>query len=192
MSRPFSRATRTGAILLLAGLSCLPARARSNTAVPQPPPCRPTSATLPHDATLAGAHGRYQVTLAAPAGGMYVTGALTLVPSPPGREALGPAATPLQGATDIDLRAVGAFPIGDPAATDPQAPGVLVLEFQRDGERHILLRLGSDANRRGELLYDGGHTVLHVHEIGAGGFAGTWDSQARSSFAKGHFCATRE
>ena len=190
MRRPFGRPTRTGAILLLAGLSCLPGWARSNTAVPQPQPCRPTSVTLPHDATLAGAHGRYRLTLVAPAGGTSVTGTLTLVPAPPGRETLGPAATPLQGATDIDLRAVGAHRIGDPAATDPDAPGVLVLEFDRDGERHILLRLGSDANRRDEMLYDGGHSVLRVREIGDGGFSGAWDSEARLAFAEGHFCAT--
>ena len=190
MRRPFGRPTRAGAILLLAGLSCLPAWARSNTAVPQPQPCRPTSVTLPHDATLAGAHGRYRLTLVAPAGGTSVTGTLTLVPAPPGRATLGPAATPLQGATDIDLRAVGAHRIGDPAATDPDAPGVLVLEFDRDGERHILLRLGSDANRRDEMLFDGGHSVLRVREIGEGGFSGTWDSEARLAFAEGHFCAT--
>lgn len=180
-------------ILLLAclGLSVLGFAARSSTAVPQGQSCRPTLATLPQDATLAGARGRHRLVLVTRAGDRTVSGVLVLVASPPGREALGPASTPLQGSTDIDLRTVGAHPIGNSASTDPDAPGVLVLEFDRDGARQILLRLGSDANRLDNALYDGGHTVLQVREIDADGFAGTWESQARSSFAQGHFCATR-
>lgn len=78
----------------------------------------------------------------------------------------------------------------DPASTDPDAPGVLVIESESRGTRQILLRLGSDANRVDLRLYDGGHTVLRVGQIDADGFFGTWESAARSSIA-GHFCATR-
>ena len=104
MNRPFGRAMRAGPILLLAGLSCLPAWARSEHAGPaaatvpanlgDPAPRRHTS-----PARAAGTAS----PLATSAAGTYVTGTLTLIPSPLGREALGPAATPLQGATDIDL-----------------------------------------------------------------------------------------
>ena len=193
MRRPTRMALPTAPILLLAclGLCLLNVAAHSSTAVPQAQSCRPTSATLPQRATLAGAYGQHRLVLATRAGDRTVSGLLVLVASPPGRETFGPASTPLQGTTDIDLRTVGAHPIGNPASTDPHAPGVLVLEFDRDGARQILLRLGSDANRLDIVSYDGGHTVLQVRQIDADGFAGTWESQARSSFAAGHFCATR-
>lgn len=152
--------------------------------------CKPTTATLGEAATLVGAHGRYRLVLVTRAGDRTVGGVLVLVASPPGREVLGSASTPLQGSTDIDLRAVGAHRVGDPASTDPAAPGVLVLESERRGTRQILLRLGSEANRVHRRLYDGGHTVLRVQQIGADGFSGTWESAARSSVT-GYFCATR-
>ena len=46
MDSPAGRTTRAGAILFLAGLRCFPAWARSNTAAPQPLPCRPGSAAF--------------------------------------------------------------------------------------------------------------------------------------------------
>ena len=193
MPRPTSIVQPAAPLLLLAclGLSLLNVAARSSTAVPPGQSCGPTSAALPQGATLAGARGRHRLVLVTRADDRTVSGGLVLVASPPGREALGPVSTPLLGATDIDLRTVGAHRIGNPASTDPDAPGVLVLEFDRDGARQILLRLGSDANRLDDLLYDGGHTVLQVREISTDGFAGTWESRARSTFAEGHFCATR-
>ena len=152
--------------------------------------CAPTMAKLAQDATLVGAHGRYRVVLVTRTGERTV-GVLVLVAAPPGREVLGPASTPLQGALDIDLSEVGARRIGDPASTDPDAPGVLLLEFDRGGRRQVMLRIGSDANRVDQRLYDGGYTVLRVQEIDADGFAGTWESGVRSAVTKGHFCATR-
>ena len=152
--------------------------------------CAPTAANLAPDATLVGAHGRYRLALVARTG-EKVAGVLVLVASPPGREVLEPASTPLQGSLDIDLGEVGARRIGDPASTDPDAPGVLVLEFDRHDTRQVMLRIGSDANRVDQRLYDGGYTVLRVQQIDADGFAGTWESGVRSSVATGHFCATR-
>ena len=116
---------------------------------------------------------------------------LVLVASPPGREVLGSASTPLQGSLDIDLGEVGARRIGDSAATDPDAPGVLVLESDRRGTRQVMLRIGSEANRLDQRLYDGGYTVLRVQQIDADGFAGTWESGVPWSVTAGHFCATR-
>ena len=153
-------------------------------------PCRPTAANLAPDATLVGAHGRYRLVLVARTG-EQAAGVLVLVASPPGREVLGPASTPLQGSLDIDLGEVGARRIGDPASTDPDAPGVLVLEFDRGGTRQVMLRIGSEANRVDQRLYDGAYTVLRVQQIDADGFAGTWESGVRSSVTVGHFCATR-
>ena len=152
--------------------------------------CAPTAANLAPDGTLVGAHGRYRLALVARTGQKAV-GVLVLVASPPGREVLGLASTPLQGTLDIDLDQVGARRIGDPASTDPDAPGVLVLEFDRRGTRQVMLRIGSEANRVDQRLYDGAYTVLRVQQIDADGFAGAWESGVRSSVATGHFCATR-
>ena len=152
--------------------------------------CAPTAANLAPDGTLVGAHGRYRLALVARTG-EKVVGVLVLVASPPGREVLGLASTPLQGTLDIDLDQVGARRIGDPASTDPDAPGVLVLEFDRRGTRQVMLRIGSEADRVDQRLYDGAYTVLRVQQIDADGFAGAWESGVRSSVPTGHFCATR-
>ncbi len=161
----------------------------------EPPPeaiCTPVSSRLRADATLSGRAGRYRLTLVEVVNGANarsVQGALTLRRQPPGLDSLGAASTPLYGFTDVNLRAVGAYRVGDPASKDPQAPGVLVLESNRAGQRRILLRLGADANRRDAMLFDGAYTVLEVHEIAADGFAGSWRSGARLSRTKGYFCA---
>lgn len=193
MPKPARSAQAKATVLLFAclGEAVLGIPARADTVVPRAASCRPSTAALDQDATLTGAQGRHRLVLVKRGGEEAVSGVLVLVVSPPGREALGPASTPLQGSTDIDLRKVGAHRIGDPAATDPDAPGVLVLEFERDGAPQILLRLGSAANRLDRPLYDGGHTVLHVREIHTNGFAGTWESRVRSARAEGYFCATR-
>ncbi|MCY3812068.1 MAG: hypothetical protein OXH15_09755 [Gammaproteobacteria bacterium] len=183
---------RTGiALLACAGASLVDVSADAAKSVSEIDSCRPTAGALAQDATLVGAQGRYRLVLVARTGGRRVSGVLVLAASPPAREVLGSASTPLQGSTDIDLGAVGAHRIGDPASTDPHAPGVLVLESERRGTRQILLRLGSDANRVDRRLYDGGHTVLRVQQIDADGFAGRWESRARSSGTGGTFCATR-
>ena len=172
-----------------ASLGAIPAHA--GTPIPDVEACRPTAATLAQDATLLGAHGRYRLVLVTRTRNRTVSGVLVLVPTAPGRKILGSVSTPLQGSTDIDLREVGAHRIGDPASTDPDAPGVLVLESGGRDTRQILLRLGSDANRVDRRLYDAGHTVLRVQQIDADGFAGTWESRVRSSGTGGTFCATR-
>ena len=119
-------------------------------------------------------------------------GTLILRLQPSGLDVQGSAATPLYGFTDVNLQAVGAYRVGDPASEDPQAPGVLVLESNSAGARRILLRLGADANRRDDMLFDGAYTVLGVHEIAADGFAGTWRSGLRLSLIEGYFCARKE
>ena len=156
--------------------------------------CEPASGGLPSGASLAGRAGSYRLTLVQVVDSVdasSATGALTLRPQPPGLDSLGMAVTPLYGFTDIDLRAVGAQRVGDPAATDPRAPGVLVLESGRGGERRILLRMGADANRRDSALFDGAWTVLEVREIAADGFSGSWRSGVRLSRTRGCFCAKK-
>ena len=86
-----------------------------------------------------------------------VEGTLTLRRQPPGLDSLGAASTPLFGFTGIDLGEVGAHRVGDPAGRDPRAPGVLVLESEVNAGRHILLRLGADANRRDGFVTHSGY-----------------------------------
>ena len=157
--------------------------------------CEPTSSRLSPGATLAGKAGTYRLTLVQVVDGVEArsaAGALTLRRQPPGLDSLGTTSTPLYGFTDLDLRAVGAHRVGDPAGTDPKAPGVLVLESGRGGKRRILLRLGADANRRDAALFDGAWTVLEVREVSPEGFAGRWRSGVRLSRTQGYFCAKRD
>ena len=153
-----------------------------------------TSGRLSADETLAGRSGNYQLTLVEVVNGndsRSVRGKLTLRKQPQGLESPGSASTPLYGFTDVDIKAVGAYRVGSLASQDPQAPGVLVLEGNYTGERSILLRLGSTANQRDLIRYDGAYTVLEVHEISAEGFAGSWRSATFKSGTKGYFCATK-
>ncbi len=94
---------------------------------------------------------------------------------------------PLAGTASVDFAAVGAVAPGDPASTDPESPGVLVIE--RPGQ--VMLRVGSEANRRGVRRFDGAYTVLRVQQITEEGFAGTWQSGVGMDQSGGHFCANR-
>ncbi len=177
---------------------CSPSERPRKEAHPGPPPqtrvCEPPSGRLNVRATLAGREGHYDLALVQVVNGVdtrRARGALILRRQPPGLDSLGEAATPLYGYIDIDLRAVGAHRVGDPGSTDPEAPGVLVLESLHDGKRRILVRLGADANRRDSMLFDGAFTVLEVHAIYRGGFAGSWRSGLRSLRTGGYFCAWR-
>lgn len=161
---------------------------------PETQPCQPAEGVLAAGATLAGAAGAYRLILVgqqARGKTRTVSGSLVLMPSAFDPGAFKPASNPLSGAAYINLRAVGAFPAGDPGSKDPEAPGVLVLESREGGAPRILLRLGADANRQDSPLFDGGYTVLDVRQISARGFAGEWRSGANGHSASGHFCARR-
>ena len=156
--------------------------------------CKAWESALAADATLAGAAGAYRLTVVdghSSGKRKETNGTLLLVPSSFAPDAWSPASNPLSGAADIDLRAVGAFPAGDPGSKDPAAPGVLVLESRQGDAPHILLRLGADANRPESPLFDGSYAVLEVRRITPSGFAGTWRSAADGLAASGHFCASR-
>ena len=75
--------------------------------------------------------------------------------------------------------------MGDLSSTDPAAPGVLVIET---AGTNILLRLGSESNRRDQSSFDGGYTVLTVNRIANGGFDGNWRSGSRNGTNTGYFC----
>ena len=159
-----------------------------------PSTCMPTSGHLHPKVTLSDRSGQYRLTLVEVVNGTdarSTQGTLTLRQQPSGLESLGNSATPLYGFTNINLRAVGAYEVGDPNSEDPHAPGVLVLESGQTDTRRILLRLGANANRRDDMLFDGAYTVLEVREIAADGFAGNWRSGLRLSLTEGYFCARR-
>ena len=151
--------------------------------------CAPVEHALVATSTLAPMAGTYSLTLVSDAETPASTeGRLTLVTVPAALREMGGSGTPLAGSTDVDVEAVGALRMGDLGSTDPMAPGVLVIET---APTNILLRLGSESNRRDEASFDGGYTILTVHQIANGGFDGNWRSGSRDGTTRGYFCARR-
>ena len=99
--------------------------------------------------------------------------------------------SPLFGSTDVNVEGVGALRVGSLSSENPASPGVLVIESETGTSPSILLRFGSDANRRTLVRFDGGYTVLTVVEIAAESFSGTWSSGALGLDSEGFFCATQ-
>ncbi len=87
---------------------------------------------------------------------------------------------------------VGAPTIGGLDSMDPAAPGVLVLERDRDEGRSVLLTLGSALNRRDVTLFDAASVALDVRRIDADGFAGAWRGEVWARSSRGYFCAVRQ
>jgi hypothetical protein len=94
------------------------------------------------------------------------------------------------GRTELSLGEIGAIRMGEIATLDPTKPGVAVLQ-QETEEAAITLRLGSQANQIGNVLFDGGYTALQVKWIESLGFGGSWSSGVRGPEAGGYFCAFR-
>lgn len=198
-----SGSKRRVTLLLLAGIACHSSRPQAQ---PTADPCSPPTGRLPPTATASGLAGEYRLHITATSGpspGKWIDGKLRLrlVVNSRGREVvvLGVRDTtsshPLAGSADLDAAALGAVQPGNLAAEDEEAPGVLVIERHPVGGSgaEIILRLGSEANRRGVVRYDGGYFALTVRGIGPKGFTGTWSSGgARGpSGAEGYFCAER-
>ena len=168
---------------------------------PGPEPCAQV-ADLSHVPPPADAlAGEYRLQLTVDSDAATVQGTLRLVAADPSLPArTGPYGIPdtmhrypLVGTAELDLAAVGAVAPGGTASIDPAAPGVLVIERvggSLPAER-ILLRLGAEANRRDQVRFDGGYTVLRVGHIDRSGFRGEWESGAPLPQAHGHFCASR-
>ncbi len=164
--------------------------------------CVESSGSLGPDASLTGWAGEYTLTMVGGAEGANPASTQGVLSLHEQREnlrrfagsswnSIPGVASPLYGTTDVGVEVVGALRVGDLSSADPAAPGVLVIESVTAQGPSILIRFGSDANRRDVLRFDGGFTVLELHEISDDGFSGSWNSGARGPRAAGYFCAER-
>jgi hypothetical protein len=201
-----SAAGRGSLVVLVLAMACHSARQEGQLTND---PCRPPTGVLPRSATASGLAGEYRLHLTATSGsstGRSVEASLQLRPLADSVAravvVLGVRDTttthPLAGTADLDPAAVGAVSTGDLRTESDEAPGVLVIErhpTKPDAGAEIVLRLGSDANRRGVVRYDGGYFALTVRGIGPRGFTGTWASGGGgpgTEGADGYFCAERK
>ena len=194
-------AVMTGALALCAGC----ARPPDGNGAAQVVACVERSGPISSDVRARDLAGSYRLTLVATTGdstGTRAEGKLTLAPNDSahsvvrgvGTDAPRPnVATPLYGWTDLAARTVGAVNTGSLRASDPDRPGVLVIEGRPQGaevKSDIVLRLGEYSNDRDRVLFDGGYTVLRVAWIDGGAFGGSWESAAMNrGSAGGYFCA---
>lgn len=183
---------RISGVILLAGCG------GANAGQSDPQACAPVTATEASTMDASRLGGEFVVRLVASSGskrGATTEGRLQLMPQDSAYRRLelpdGSNSTtytlPLYGTAAVDFAAVGAVAPGDPGSADPASPGVLVIE--RPGQ--VMLRVGSEANRRGVRRFDGAFTVLRVQQVTDEGFAGTWESGVDAERAGGHFCASR-
>ncbi|HEU4473662.1 MAG TPA: hypothetical protein VFR72_02435 [Gemmatimonadales bacterium] len=128
--------------------------------------------------------GRYTLRMVATSGakpGSSAEGQMELMPNTSAGD------SPMHGTAELDFASVGAVVPGDPKSSDPLSPGVLVLE----GSSGVMLRVGSEANRKDVRRFDGAYTALQVTQVTDQGFAGTWRSGLGTEESEGHFCAVR-
>lgn len=172
-----------------------------------PQECAPVSGGVSASSTATPLPGEYQLRLVATSGakaGAAAEGTLRLQPQ---SEALRyrarleggldtAVAHPLYGSADLDLAAVDAVSVGSTTSTDPMQPGVLVVEQHAASAEaapaEIVIRLGSEANRRDRQRFDGGYMALRVREASPERVAGTWSSGVMTERSAGYFCAVRK
>ena len=164
--------------------------------------CAAPADSLGPGASLDGWMGEYSLTLVgqpSAGGAPAVRGDLVLREQPAnlrhfrgsGGDPIASTVTPLFGSADVKVEAVGAVRVGDLSSADPAAPGVLVIEGGAGQLPSILLRFGSEANRRDRVRFDGGFLVLEARELRRNGFSGSWTSGVQGVQSRGHFCAER-
>ena len=187
----------SGAIRHLGATALIAACGGANAGQADPQACAPVE-TPASDVAATGLAGEYTVRLIATSGtkeGATTGGRLALMEQDSAYRSLtrsdGSVDTtfsfPLYGTAEVDFAAIGATAPGDLRSTDPLSPGVLVI--QRPGG--VMLRMGSEANRRGVRRFDGAYTVLQVQQVSKEGFAGTWRSGVGLEESGGHFCAVK-
>ena len=166
--------------------------------------CVPVAAPLPGTADVRLLEGEFDVTFHATAGPRSGAAAevarLSLRPQERALAVVDSAARveqPFVGLMAIDPARLGATSMGDPTASDPMSPGVAAY-VTRGGAGEVtslVVRVGTESNARGRLVYDSGHFTLYVRGVSATGFAGGWTSSSGAGMnpteASGHFCAVR-
>ena len=175
---------------------------RGQRAGPQPCAAFERPRTLDAEA-IAAIAGDYSLTLVATSGersGQVARGTAVLFENPDrlrrligasGNPMLG-VVVPFYGTADIDVAEVGALPLGTTNSDDPLQPGVLVIQNSPDDTtRSLIMRLGSETNRRNAVPFDGGYTVLRVRHVGLDFILGSWASGTATEVAAGFFCAVR-
>jgi hypothetical protein len=183
---------RASGLILLAGCG------GANAGQSDPQACAPVAAADTSTVDAGRLGGEFTVRLVAASGakrGATTEGRLELMPQDsayrrlelPDGSSSPTYSLPLYGTATVDLAAVGAVAPGDPASADPASPGVLVIE----SPGRVMLRVGSEANRRDVRRFDGAFTVLRVQQVTDRGFAGTWESGMNTDRSGGHFCANR-
>ena len=173
-----------GSVLLPAACARRSARSGAEDCVP------PAGDASPEGPDVSALAGRYRVVLVAESGsraGQRTSGALELRAVREPRGGGEDEAPLLLGRAAFDPEAVGAVRVGALDTDDPAAPGVAV--FRQRGR--LLLRFGSDANRRGVLRFDGAYFVGWVDRVGGDGFSGRWESGVAGPEARGTLCAQR-
>lgn len=194
------RYRRAALALSLAAFAAAACGGRMPGASMAPPTCEPVAGELAAGVRSDALAGTYELTLVATSGprsGEAVSGSLRLRPygTRPAPLAAPGVRYPLFGEADVDLTSVGAVAPGALGSDDPQAPGVLVLEWPRAGApagtNEVVLRLGAEGNREERLRFDGTSMALFVDRVDEDRFAGRWRSGAGEELAAGHFCARR-
>ncbi len=200
-NRMTSMFARAGVVAVFLLSACI-GRREVRTLVPW---CVEQEGQLSADASADGMVGEYAFTLVATTGaqeGERVEGRLTLFATDiESRQFVGASGSPdpstvvpAYGTAEIALERVGAVRLGDLSSRDVAKPGVAVLQTQAagGGAPSIVVRLGSLANDRSIVRFDGGFTALFVAKIDDSGFVGGWRSGVRGIDAEGYFCAFRD
>lgn len=189
-------------ILAAASTGCAANQARNGQECTPPPDTGALAAGVPAG-SLAGSYRIVLVATSADYADRRVEGSLELHPQDsvlqsvalPGGVPIAGARMPLYGALDAEIEHVGGMRLGDATVLDPAQPGVAVLEQVAQSETgsvtSITMRVGSDANNRDMVRFDGGFMALYVREITPEGFRGAWASGVRGPEYEGYFCAFR-
>lgn len=164
--------------LALALLTCARASRRGD-----PASCEPIEEGRTARVDLDRLAGTFEVRMVRDGNAASTAGSLTLRPPPGGDR------TPwaLIGSTDLDPTVIGGAVAGATESADPERPGVAVLADSTG----IVIRLGSEANRRDRQAVDAAYAALFVAETSGQGFRGRWASGVEVRRAEGYFCATR-
>jgi hypothetical protein len=169
---------------------------------PAAPPsrCDPSVVPLPPPIVLSGLPGRYAVRFVVTGGIRAGDSALATLELRPQQVALSLLADgtmqPAVGRIDVDASRIGAADTGDPMATSDSAPGVGIYISPQSGTPQVWARIGSSANARSPLQFDGAWFTWFIERADAQALAGSWRSGTSNTWppvpeARGRFCADR-